>query len=92
MNFYDTVTEMGYKVKKEPEHNNIIHIIKEDDRKPHVIEIHILFDKEDKLINGFLKPCNLFYNMDDMVLIYKFYREMQADLKYLATRSNYEIV
>lgn len=91
MNFYDTIASMGYVIQKE-ESQNIIHIVKSDDRKDTLIEVHVFFDKENKTVQGVLRPKDLFYDLDDMVLIYKLYREMKKDVEFLADKSKYDII
>ena len=91
MNFYDTVASRGYLIKKE-ENNNIIHLIKYDDRKETLIEVHIFFDREKQTIQGALRPRDLFYDLDDMSLIYRLYREMKEDVEFFADKSKYDII
>ena len=87
MNFYDTITKMGYYISKVND-KDITEIIKSEK----IIEIHIVFYKNDKKILGFLKPLDNFYDMDDMSLIYRLFKEMERDVKDLASRSNYVII
>ena len=92
MNFFDTVTEMGYKVTNL---NGIIDISKEDNFEEHepLGEIHIVFYKEEKKIIGYIKPLRNFYDMDDMCHIYHaLFLGMKKDLQFFAERSKYEIV
>ena len=91
MNFYDTIASMGYIMQKE-ENKNIIHIVKSDDRKDTLIEIHIFFDREKQTIQGVLRPKDLFYDLDDMSLIYRLYRDMKKDVQFLADKSKYDII
>lgn len=87
MNFFDTVAGMGYIIKKE-ENNNIIHLIKGNS----LVEIHILFLKEEKKITGFLKPKDLFYTVDDMSIMYRTFLEMKKDLNFFIDKSHYDIL
>ena len=91
MNFYDTVTQMGYSVKKD---NNVIDISKEDFYLNHepLGTIHILFNLEEKKATGLVCPIRCFCDLDDMAHIYKLFRDMQRDLKFLADKSHYDIV
>lgn len=88
MTFYDTIAERGYLIKKE-ENNKIIHIIKSDND---ILETHIFFNLTDKTVLGCLRPKNLFYDLDDICLIYRMYREMVEDLKFFADKSKYDII
>ena len=92
MNFFDTVTEMGYKVSNLDE---IIDISKEDNFKEHepLGEIHIVFYKKEKQIIGYIKPLRNFYDIDDMSHIYgNLFLTMQKDLKFFADKSKYAII
>ena len=91
MNFFDTVTEMGYKVSQL---EGIIDISKEDNYIEHepLGEVHIVFYKKERKIVGFIKPLRDFYDIDDMCHIYKLYLNMQKDLKFFADRSKYDII
>lgn len=86
MNFYDTVTEKGYKVVNM---NEIIEIIKDDDE---LAETHITFYKDEKKIIGFVHTIKDIFDVDDMSHLYTIYLNMHEDLKYFAERSKYKII
>ena len=92
MNFYDTVTERGYSVKKL---EDIIDISKEDKFYGHepIGEIHIVFYLKHKEIMGFVKPLRDIHNLDDMTHLYNsLFLVMQKDLKFFADNSKYAII
>ena len=80
MNFYDTVAERGYAIKKE-ESANLIHLIKEDGSKPAFVEAHIIFMREEKKIKGFISVHDLIFTVDDNAIIYRMFRHMKEDLE-----------
>ena len=87
MNFFDTVTEMGYSVDMSLK--EIIEITKKDD----TAEIHILFYMNEKKIMGYVRQLKDFYDINDVTHFYNsFFLPMQRDLKALAERSKYTIV
>ena len=88
MNFYDTIAEKGYAIKKE-ENTNLIHLIKEDND---LVESHIIFHKKEKKIKGFLRPKDLIFDVNDMAIMYRVFLTMKEDLNFFADRSNYDII
>lgn len=91
MNFYDTVAERGYTIKKE-ESGNIIHLVKEDGSKPAFVEAHIVFLKNEKQIKGFLSVHDLIFTVNDNAIIYRMFRHMREDLKFFAEKARYDII
>lgn len=91
MNFYDTVTQMGYKVSNTDE---VIDISKEDDYALHkpLAETHIVFYKNEKNIIGFLKPLREVFDLDDMCHMHKLFLDMKRDVKELSEKSKYTIL
>lgn len=91
MNFYDTVAEHGYVIKKE-DNPNLIHLIKEDGSKPNFAEAHIVFHKAEKQIKGFLSVHDLIFDVNDNAIIYRMFRHMREDLKFFAEKARYDII
>lgn len=92
MTFYDTVTEMGYKVTNL---GDMLDISKDDIYSEHqpLGEIHIVFYKKDKKILGYIKPLRNFFDLDDMTHIYHhLYLTMKKDLNFFAEKSKYDII
>ena len=85
MNFYDTVTEMGYKLTNL---DGILDISMDYDG----VTVHIVFYTQDKKIIGFVEPQEKIYDIDDMSHLYKVFLNMQKDLKFFAEKSNYDII
>ena len=88
MRFYDAIAERGYAMKKE-QSPNLIHLIKDDNP---LVESHIVFYKTEKQITGFLKPKDLFRDVNDMAIMYRVFLAMKEDLNAFADRSNYDII
>lgn len=91
MNFYDTIAERGYAIKKE-ENSNLIHIVKEDGSSPVFVESHIVFHKSEKQIKGFISVHDLVFDTNDTAIIYRMFRHMQEDLKFFAEKARYDII
>ena len=91
MNFFDIVAEKGYAAIKE-DNPNIIHLVKDDGGEEPLVEAHIVFHKKEKLIKGFLKPKDLIFDVNDMAIMYRVFRNMQEDLNFFADRSHYDII
>ena len=87
MNFYDTITGMGYEISPLND-KEITEIVKSDK----IVEIHIVFYKNDKKVLGYLKPVNNFYDVGDVSRIYTLFLEMKRDVKDLASRAKYDII
>lgn len=87
MNFFDTITEMGYKLT--PLHDDeIIEISKEYG----LCETHITFYLKEKKIIGFMEVKEKLFDINDMAHIYQSFRELQGDIKDFASKSKYEVV
>ena len=91
MNFFDTVAELGYCIQKEDNHN-LIHLVKGDGSNEPLVEAHIIFQREEKQILGFLKPKKLIHELNDTAIIYRMFLTMQEDLSFFADRSGYDII
>ena len=91
MNFYDTITGMGY-FKEKSEVEDVIHLTQKHVLKDFSMTIHIFFYMKDKKILGTLQANTLFYDLDDMCLAYKLFQQMEEDVKYLANRAKFDII
>lgn len=91
MNFYDTIAERGYAIKKE-ESADLIHLVKDDGSNPPLVEAHIVFYRSKHEITGFLRTKDLIFKVNDMAIMYRVFLDMQEDLKFFAERSRYDII
>lgn len=88
MNFYDTITEMGYQIVSKDD--EVISICKEDES--HIGDTYIDFYIKDKEIYGYVKPKIDFYITKEISYLYHtLFINMRKDLKYFSDKSNYKI-
>lgn len=86
MNFYDTVTKMGYTINSKDTNSILI------SKEYHVAISLILFDTKDKTIYGAIKTTDLVSTIDQVTNWYAAFRDMRKDVKKLSDLSGYDII
>ncbi|MCR4661651.1 MAG: hypothetical protein K5765_06620 [Clostridia bacterium] len=86
MNFYEKIQEMDYEIKTKNENCIVI------EKKRNISDLTIIFDIPNKSLTGYLKPNNILKTLDDISYQYAIFRELQIDLKELASLSKYQLL